>query len=612
MTHRILAGASVAAALLTAIGAAGASPARAATEPTATAPLATAPSGASAPAPDPLDRDSPRTTVAGFLEATDAGDHERAGRYLDIAAEPRARRADAARRLRAVLDRQVWIDLDALSGELDGSPDDGLAADLDSLGWLDTPDGPRQVLLQRRERDGAQRWLFSAATVAAAERAYEAHGYDRASAFLPAALVEHQLLHVQLWQWIALLLLVCVAYCTVWIATYLAAAFVAPLLRRTQTAMDERLLQIAVGPTRLLLGVAMFSAGRRPLDLTAAARTVLASTEYVLVVAAAAWAVLRLLNLISAALQDRLLRRGQSEAVNLVAPARRTVKVFVLGLALVAVLDGFGFDVTAILAGLGVGGIAVALAAQKSIENLFGGISLYADRPVRVGDFCRFGETVGTIEDIGLRSTRVRTLERSVVTVPNAEFASLQIENFSRRDRFWYHPTIGLRYETTPDQLRYVLVEVRRMLYSHPKVDPNPARIRFERFGAYALDLEVFAYVLAPDFDAFLEVAEDLNLRIMDIVAAAGSSFAFPSQTAYLESGTGLDAERGRQAEREVAKWRERDTLYLPRFPDDRIAALKGTLEYPPAGSPGRREAGGRDGGARAPRSGRTEERYKS
>jgi MscS family membrane protein len=170
--------------------------------------------------------------------------------------------------------------------------------------------------------------------------------------------------------------------------------------------------------------------------------------------------------------------------------------------------------------------------------------------------------------------------------VPNADFASLQIENYSRRDKFWYHPIIGLRYETTPDQLRYVLVEVRCMLYAHPNVDPKPARIRFKTFGAYSLDLEVFAYVLAHDYDGFLEVAEDLNLRIIDIVAAAGSSFAFPSQTTYVEHGTGLDAERSREAEREVAGWRERDALYLPRFPDDRIAELKGTLAYPPPGSP--------------------------
>ena len=144
---------------------------------------------------------------------------------------------------------------------------------------------------------------------------------------------------------------------------------------------------------------------------------------------------------------------------------------------------------------------------------------------MRVGEFCRFGGTVGTVEEVGLRSTRVRTLDRTVVTIPNSEFSNLQIENFARRDRIWYHPTIRLRYETTPDQIRYVLVEVHRMLYAHPKVDSTSARIRFVGFGSSSLDLEVFSYVNVTDYGEYLEVAEDLNLRIMDIVAAAGSCF---------------------------------------------------------------------------------------
>ena len=152
------------------------------------------------------------------------------------------------------------------------------------------------------------------------------------------------------------------------------------------------------------------------------------------------------------------------------------------------------------MAGLGVGGIAVALAAQKTVENFIGGITLYADQPVRVGEFCRFGGTVGTVEDVGLRSTRVRTLDRTIVTIPNSEFSNFQIENFARRDRIWYHPTLNVHYETTPDQIRYILVEARRMLYAHPKVDSASARIRFVGFGRASLDLEVFSYVTVTDY----------------------------------------------------------------------------------------------------------------
>jgi MscS family membrane protein len=286
---------------------------------------------------------------------------------------------------------------------------------------------------------------------------------------------------------------------------------------------------------------------------------------------------------------------GQSQAVQLLPPGRKTLKALIFVMALLVTLDNFGFNVTALLAGLGVGGIAVALAAQKTLENFFGGITIYADRPVRVGDFCRFGDKIGTVEEIGLRSTRVRTLDRTVVSVPNAEFSSLQLENFSKRDRIWYHPSIGLRYETTPDQLRFVLVEIRRMLYAHPKVDPDPARIRFESFGAYSLNLEIFAYVSVTDYGEFLEVAEDLNLRIMDIVEQAGTGFAFPSQTTYLEQGEPLSDESRQQIEERVAKWRDENALFLPRFPREEIEELRNSIDYPVKGAPKLNGAGERD-----------------
>ena len=258
-------------------------------------------------------------------------------------------------------------------------------------------------------------------------------------------------------------------------------------------------------------------------------------------------------------------------------------------------LHSFGVNVIAVLAGLGVGGIAVALAAQKTLENFIGGITLYADQPVRVGEFCRFGGTVGTVEEVGLRSTRVRTLDRTVVTIPNAEFSNLQIENFARRDQIWYHPMIRLRSETTPDQIRYVLVEVHRLLYAHPKVDSASARIRFVGFGSSSLDLEVFSYVTVTDYGEYLEVAEDLNLRIMDIVAASGASLALPAQTTYLEEGRGLDLDRAQAAKAQVQAWRAQRELWLPRFPREKIAEIENTLEYPADGSATGTEGDGDD-----------------
>jgi MscS family membrane protein len=219
---------------------------------------------------------------------------------------------------------------------------------------------------------------------------------------------------------------------------------------------------------------------------------------------------------------------------------------------------------TAAIAALGLGGLAIALGAQKLFENLIGGVTLVADRPVRIGDFCRFGTALGTVENIGIRSTRIRTLDRTVLTVPNGDFSAMKIENFTSRDRFWFHPTLNLRYETSPEQVRYLLQELRAMLHAHPRVSNEPARVRFIALGAYSIDLEIFAYVYANSYDEFLEVQEDLLLRCMEIVNKSGTGFAFPSQTLYVSRDDGIDAERARTAEEAVRTRRDSGSLHSP------------------------------------------------
>jgi MscS family membrane protein len=201
----------------------------------------------------------------------------------------------------------------------------------------------------------------------------------------------------------------------------------------------------------------------------------------------------------------------------------KAATVIVACLALLYLSD---VDLTAALTGLGVGGLAIGFGAQKTIENLFGGIMVISDKPVNVGDVCKVGEFVGTVEDIGIRSTRIRTLERTVVSVPNGQLASMILENFAMRDRSRFHHTVGLGRQTTSDQLRYVLAQIRRLLEAHPKVESASARTRFIRFSGSSLDIEIFAYVLESDQAAFLAIQEDLLLGIMDVVDISGASLA--------------------------------------------------------------------------------------
>lgn len=547
---------------------------------------------------DELGRETPRSSVRGFLAAAGEGDYEAAAAYLDVGRLPAGvgmNATELAHALKVVLDRKLWIDLDSLSDERSGREGDGLPASRELVGEIAVEDGRTVgVLLQRVTDGGVQVWKFASPTLAQVPDLYERFGYGILERYLPAMVFELRIAGVPLIEWAGVVVAVVVAF----VLAYFITGVVTWLLRRSDSELSQQVSRFVKGPLRLAVGVMIFAAGEQFLHLTVTARAILNALEAILMTAAVAWTALRLVDVFGTMLTRKLIVRGQGSAVSAVPPARKAVKVLVVAFALIAMLGTLGFNITALIAGLGVGGIAFALAAQKTIENMFGGITLFANQPVRVGDFCRFGDNIGTVEDIGLYSTRVRTNARTVITVPNADFAGLQIENFTRRDKIWYHPTLGLRYETTPDQIRYILVAVREMLYSHPKVDPEPARVRFVGFGASSLDLEVFAYVQVTDFGEYLEVAEDLNLRIMDIIEEAGSGFAFPSQTTYIEQGEGVDREAAERAEQRVAEWRAKGELFLPGFPRERIGELRGRLDYPPDGSPLHASRDGRGGAA--------------
>jgi small-conductance mechanosensitive channel len=185
------------------------------------------------------------------------------------------------------------------------------------------------------------------------------------------------------------------------------------------------------------------------------------------------------------------------------------------------------------LTGLGIGGIAVALAAQSTLENFIGSITLYLDPPVRVGEFCSFGDKEGTVEHIGWRATRIRTRERSVLTIPNAEFSKLQIDNRGLRDRILYKTILNLRLETTSEQLNSVLFRIKEILQENKSIDKDPARARLVSIGPYSLDIEIFAYVITTDINEFLKVQEEISIQILHEIEKAGTALAPPASIHY-------------------------------------------------------------------------------
>ncbi|MGV0817252.1 mechanosensitive ion channel family protein [Martelella sp. AMO21009] len=244
-----------------------------------------------------------------------------------------------------------------------------------------------------------------------------------------------------------------------------------------------------------------------------------------------------------------------------------------------------GLPILSVVAGLGIGGLAVALAVRPTFENLIGGVILFVDRPVRVGDFCSVGDQKGTVEGIGIRSTKLRAVDRTVISIPNAQFADMQIINWAQCDQMLINETIGLRYDTTEDQLRYLLVALRRMLHAHPRIDAETVRVRFAGFGDSSLKISIRIYAQTREWNDFFAIREDVDLRILKAVHEAGTDFAFPSQTVYMAKDQGRDEERSTRAEDAVKRWRDTGQLPFPRLSRLEQERLKGTLDYPPYGS---------------------------
>jgi MscS family membrane protein len=392
----------------------------------------------------------------------------------------------------------------------------------------------------------------------------------------------HRVYDRPIWKWLAL------------IGYLIIAMIVVRGVRRLGTYWDDRFGErlaylrfgtLSIAVTLVLLAWALDIYVDDVIGLRGEVEAFIKRGALVLAFAFAVFCVYAVFELIASAMVASTHRPEGSANAHLTRLLVRIIGIAVIVFVVVEASAYLGWAVAPVVAGLGVGGIAVALAARPTIENVIGGLTLFADKPFRVGDLCRLGEDIGHIEEIGLRSTRFRTLERSLVSIPNADLAVMKIDNLGQRDMRRLCTTLGLRYETTPDQLRWVLAKIREMLLAHPKASPDDMRVRFIGYGAYSLDIEIYVYLRCQTQRSFRAISEDLLLRMLDIVNESGTGFAFPSQVNYLSRDRGLDADQRTAREQEVEQWRERDKLPFPEFEEEQEDALRNTLDYPPRGS---------------------------
>jgi len=490
--------------------------------------------GADDPDAEEVSGDSPRAALQRFFEQTNKGKYGDASVFLDVPPGRIDEAADLTRRLKAVLDRRLWIDPDSVSAQAEGDLEDRLTPRVEELGRIASPNGISEpVRLVRSDVDGRVQWRFSRSTVSRIDGWYQALPDRWFMERLPQRLLQVGPLDLMWWQWLALPVLAVFAGAFGRLFGWLSRKLLLRLADHTSVQWDNALVSRARGPLSLLwaIAVAYFTLPRLALlpPAEALAHAVLKSG----VIIAMFWTVLRSIDLASDMLSAS--EAVQSPTARSVLPiAGRLAKVAVIAMLVIAVLSNFGLPVASLLAGLGVGGIALALAAQKTVENLFGAISIGMDRPFRIGDFVKVGDLQGHVESIGLRSTRIRTLDRTVVTLPNGGLADSRVESLAERDRIRLRTNIGLEYGTKEATMRTVLAEIEDLLRKDVRVFPESITVRFKGLGASSLDIEVSACMMTADNDVFMDWRQETLLTIMGIVERAGASFAFPTQTVHL------------------------------------------------------------------------------
>lgn len=480
---------------------------------------------------DPLGRDTPQSAVIRFLEACRTRDYKQATSYLDLRALPSAQRAlegpTLAKQLEQLLDRNTEFD----AGSMSRNPQGDTGGGHEPVASFVDEGHAYQVDLERVQlHPNYPVWQFSSSSVGLIPQLYKLVGESAFERRLPEPLVSWTLLETAVWRWLALILLAALLAALSSLLSRGLLGLVHPILRRASAYLHPEILEALAGPLRLLVVVAGFRAGMEFIGPSALLRLYLGRVLAFLFSIGVAWAAMRLVEVATDRIRFVLAADHENISSSILPLVNKIGKIVIVLLTVTVILSNWGYNTTTVLAGVGVGGLAVALAAQKTLENLFGGVAVISDRPVLVGDTCRFGDRTGDVEDIGLRSTRIRTADRTLVTVPNGQFSLMTLENLSRRDKIWFHPRLSLTRETSPAQIRQLLDSISRLLDSNPKVDPGGRSVRFAAVGAYSLDFDISAYVLTANDDEFSRVQQELLLGILEAVEAAGTRLALPTQ----------------------------------------------------------------------------------
>jgi MscS family membrane protein len=484
--------------------------------------------------------DSPRASMRNFLDLAEKGRYQEAAIYLDVSKPQEKRSAELTSKLYAVLSQRLLVDPEHLSPLAQGRTTDGLPATVEELGKIDDAKGhPVPIRIIRHESKAADdepRWVFAQSTVSHIDGLYGALRDRWMRETLPSSLLTEGPMALYYWQWLALPLLGMV--CLAWgrFLTFLSGVVARRLL--SQQPWSERLLQKLRRPATIGWALACFAFAMPYLALTLRAEDLLERGLRAVGYLTFFWALVKIVGLAGDEINAAQWAASRPSARSLSAVGVKLGKVVVAALALMVALSELGYPVTSVIAGLGIGGVALALAAQKTVENLFGSVSILADQPFRVGDTIRVDTIEGTVESIGLRSTRVRTVDRTVVIFPNGKLADMRIESLGPRERIRFTTKLQLSRATTVAQIESVRAAVKKRLDTHGSVKKEDVSVRLIGIGEASYDIEVAAPIETLDANEFAKIREELLVAFIDIVETSGATLAVPTRQVLEGSAT--------------------------------------------------------------------------
>jgi MscS family membrane protein len=509
--------------------------------------------GSQAPTPaaqekaaDPLGRSTPVGTFTGFVRAVHRDDFVSAARFMQVTTKQKLNTEGLARELNQLMDRYFIESLASMSNSPEGEMDDSLPLDRERLGPLKIGDKKFDIILVRVDApDSGLIWLISSDTLAQVPIMYGAMEETWIERLMPQGSVNHRFLGIPVAQLGAWGVSIGIPFLLLWLLSRPLLLLVRRMPRElSRRKLVESWFVNTRWPSIFVSTLSVHIVSVYFLGFSLTFRVIYVRSVLVLLIVSLTWLLRRMLALVLERARFSMRLRGQAGTASLFLLGQRLINVLIIVVAIFSILTITGVDTKTALAGVGIGGVALAFGAQKTVENLLGGVFLLTDKALAVGDSCCISNRVGTVEDITLRSVRLRTAEQSLLSIPAGMLSQANVENFSTRSKILAQANVRLRYGTTAQQLRSVLNGLQKLLVENPKIEPETARIQLVAFGERAIELELFAYVLTSDYLQFLCVREDLLLQVATVVETSGSGFAMPTQFIYLECESSANGKR--------------------------------------------------------------------